>query len=117
MLLLRGIRKPAARTFIRCRNLASVVPPLELRVHNSLTGTKEALPPLPEGQSHWGWYACGPTVYDDAHIGHARTYVCFDMIRRVRAKCKISIVGQQQDFHVQSLLVYLSVVGSPMQQF
>ena len=30
-----------------------------------------------------GWYACGPTVYDDAHIGHARTYICFDIIRRV----------------------------------
>ena len=28
-------------------------------------------------------YACGPTVYSDAHIGHARTYICLDMIRRV----------------------------------
>ena len=29
------------------------------------------------------WYVCGPTVYDVAHIGHARTYVCFDIIHRV----------------------------------
>ena len=29
------------------------------------------------------WYSCGPTVYDDAHLGHARTYVCTDVIRRV----------------------------------
>lgn len=29
------------------------------------------------------WYACGPTVYDDAHIGHARTYVATDIIRRI----------------------------------
>lgn len=29
------------------------------------------------------WYCCGPTVYDVAHIGHARNYVTFDIIRRV----------------------------------
>jgi len=29
------------------------------------------------------WYSCGPTVYDDAHLGHARTYVCIDIIRRI----------------------------------
>jgi len=29
------------------------------------------------------WYACGPTVYDDAHIGHARTYINTDIMRRV----------------------------------
>ena len=29
------------------------------------------------------WYSCGPTVYDAAHIGHARSYVCTDIIRRI----------------------------------
>lgn len=29
------------------------------------------------------WYSCGPTVYDSSHMGHARTYVCTDVIRRV----------------------------------
>ncbi|EME25917.1 Cysteine--tRNA ligase [Galdieria sulphuraria] len=29
------------------------------------------------------WYVCGPTVYDEAHIGHARTFVALDIIRRV----------------------------------
>jgi cysteinyl-tRNA synthetase len=38
------------------------------------------LPPAGEPLS---WYQCGPTVYDDAHLGHARTYVTFDMVRRV----------------------------------
>lgn len=32
------------------------------------------------------WYSCGPTVYDDAHLGHARTYVTFDIIRRLITK-------------------------------
>jgi len=30
-----------------------------------------------------GWYTCGPTVYDSAHVGHARNYVSFDIVRRV----------------------------------
>lgn len=29
------------------------------------------------------WYTCGPTVYDSAHLGHARAYVTFDIIRRI----------------------------------
>jgi hypothetical protein len=29
------------------------------------------------------WYACGPTVYDVAHMGHARNYLSFDIVRRV----------------------------------
>ena len=29
------------------------------------------------------WYSCGPTVYDDSHLGHARTYICTDIIRRI----------------------------------
>jgi cysteinyl-tRNA synthetase len=29
------------------------------------------------------WYTCGPTVYDDSHMGHARTYVSFDILRRI----------------------------------
>ncbi len=29
------------------------------------------------------WYNCGPTVYDASHMGHARTYLSFDILRRV----------------------------------
>ena len=29
------------------------------------------------------WYICGPTVYDSAHLGHARAYVTFDIVRRI----------------------------------
>jgi cysteinyl-tRNA synthetase len=60
----------------------------ELRVHNSLTSS--TVPFLTskdkEGKSKYvGWYTCGPTVYDSAHLGHARCYVTFDIIRRILA--------------------------------
>ncbi len=29
------------------------------------------------------WYICGPTVYDSAHMGHARAYISFDILRRI----------------------------------
>ena len=29
------------------------------------------------------WYICGPTVYSHSHLGHAKTYLCFDTIRKV----------------------------------
>ncbi len=29
------------------------------------------------------WYTCGPTVYDAAHMGHARSYITFDILRRI----------------------------------
>lgn len=32
------------------------------------------------------WYSCGPTVYSNTHLGHARTYVCQDIIRRILEK-------------------------------
>ena len=60
-----------------------------LKVYNSLTSSKEpVVPELMEGSERndkhtLTWYSCGPTVYDDAHLGHARTYVCTDIIRRI----------------------------------
>ncbi|PJF17306.1 putative cysteinyl-tRNA synthetase [Paramicrosporidium saccamoebae] len=53
----------------------------ELVVYNSLTRTKVPFRPA-EGNSV-RWYNCGPTVYDASHIGHARNYVTFDIIRRI----------------------------------
>ena len=29
------------------------------------------------------WYMCGPTVYDHSHLGHARTYIGFDTIKKI----------------------------------
>ena len=51
-----------------------------MRVYNTLTKQKEEFRPLREGEVRM--YVCGPTVYDYTHLGHARTYVAFDVIRR-----------------------------------
>ena len=52
----------------------------DLRVYNTLERAKEPFEPLVEG--HVGIYVCGPTVYSDAHLGHAKSYVSFDVIVR-----------------------------------
>ena len=51
-----------------------------IQIHNSLTGRKEALVPIVPGEVRM--YLCGDTVYDYCHIGHARSKVAFDVVRR-----------------------------------
>lgn len=51
-----------------------------LRVYNSLTRRVEEFRPLRDNRVKM--YVCGPTVYDYAHIGHARTYVSYDFLAR-----------------------------------
>ena len=53
----------------------------DIRVYDTLT--KALVPFRPREGNLVKWYICGPTVYDSAHLGHARAYVTFDMIRRV----------------------------------
>uniref|UniRef100_H3DAG0 Probable cysteine--tRNA ligase, mitochondrial n=2 Tax=Tetraodon nigroviridis TaxID=99883 RepID=H3DAG0_TETNG len=52
-----------------------------LKVFNSLTKQKEPLILAREGVATW--YSCGPTVYDHAHLGHACSYVRFDIVQRI----------------------------------
>ncbi|KAF2402855.1 cysteinyl-tRNA synthetase [Trichodelitschia bisporula] len=55
----------------------------QLKIFNSLTRMKNDFVPLDPQGKKVTWYACGPTVYDDAHLGHARNYVSTDIIRRI----------------------------------
>lgn len=58
---------------------------MNIRLYNTLTSQKEVLAPLNPG--HYRMYVCGPTVYDLAHIGHARCYVIYDVLaRHLRAR-------------------------------
>jgi cysteinyl-tRNA synthetase len=53
---------------------------MTLTVYNSLSRKLEPFQPVAEGRVHM--YVCGPTVYASTHIGHAKTYVSFDVIVR-----------------------------------
>jgi cysteinyl-tRNA synthetase len=52
-----------------------------LRIHNSLTRSLEAVEPVSPGVPIT-FYSCGPTVYDDAHIGNFRSFLNADVLRR-----------------------------------
>ncbi|OGL11581.1 MAG: cysteine--tRNA ligase [Candidatus Rokubacteria bacterium RIFCSPLOWO2_12_FULL_71_22] len=51
-----------------------------MKIYNTLTRTKEEFVPLTPGEVRM--YVCGVTVYDLCHIGHARSAIAFDVIRR-----------------------------------
>jgi cysteinyl-tRNA synthetase len=53
---------------------------MSLVLYNDLTRTKEPFIPVRKG--HVGFYSCGPTVYDYFHIGNARPFIVFDVLRR-----------------------------------
>ena len=56
---------------------------MSLTLYNTLSRKKETFTPLHEG--HVNMYVCGPTVYNDSHLGHGKTYVNFDtMVRYLR---------------------------------
>jgi len=53
----------------------------KLKIYNSLTRTKTEL--IPSKGKLFTWYNCGPTVYSDSHLGHARNYLTQDFMRRI----------------------------------
>lgn len=75
----------------------------EVWIYNSYTRRKELFTPIHEGRV--GMYVCGPTVYGDPHLGHARSAITFDVIFRyfkhlgykVRYVRNITDVGHLED--------------------
>lgn len=63
----------------------------EMRVFNTLTREKERFVPLEEGKVKI--YACGPTVYNFFHLGNARPFIIFDLLRRF-----LEYIGYQVTF-------------------
>jgi cysteinyl-tRNA synthetase len=64
-------------------------PPVTVQIYNSLNARKEPLTPLKPGRV--GMYVCGDTVYDLCHMGHARSKIVFDVVRRYLTHCGLEV--------------------------
>ena len=66
----------------------------QLTIYNTLNRKKELFVPL--HAPHVGMYVCGPTVYGDAHLGHARPAITFDyfsaILHTLAIKCAMSAI-------------------------
>ncbi len=71
---------------------------MALRIYDTLTRKKEPFQPLQPGQVKM--YVCGPTVYAQAHIGHAMSALVFDIIRRYL---------EYRGYHVTHVMNYTDV--------
>src|SRR5436309_12019228 len=60
-----------------------------LRVYNTLTRSLDQFLPIHPGRVNM--FVCGPTVYDSSHIGHAKTYVDYDIIARYLQRIGYSV--------------------------
>ena len=60
-----------------------------LTIYNTLTRRKEQFVPL--HAPHVGMYVCGPTVYGDAHLGHARPAITFDILYRNLVTSRVNL--------------------------
>jgi cysteinyl-tRNA synthetase len=61
-----------------------------VQIYNTKSKQKEQFIPIQEGVVRI--YVCGPTVYDDAHLGHARSSLAFDLLRRVFSQSGFEVI-------------------------
>ncbi len=61
----------------------------KIQIYNTLSRKKE--PFIPIVKNHVGMYVCGPTVYGDPHLGHARPAITFDIVFRYLSKSKYKV--------------------------
>ena len=73
-----NIKSKTTETLINPAQLSQVR--MTLKLFNTLSRKKEIFKPIKKG--FVGMYSCGPTVYDFAHIGNFRAYVCVDILKR-----------------------------------
>ena len=62
---------------------------MNLTLHNTLTGRKEPFTSIHPGRVVM--YCCGVTVYDHCHLGHARSYMVWDVLRRYFQWCGYTV--------------------------
>ena len=78
-----------------------------LKLTNSLTRKKEVFRPI--NLEKISLYACGPTVYDNPHVGNARALVVFDLLFRIL----IELYGEKKVSYVRNITCLLYTSPSP----
>ena len=87
-----------------------------IRIHNSLTGVKEELKPIRPGEIRM--YLCGDTVYDFCHIGHARSKVAFDVVRRYLAHRGYKVIFVRNITDIDDKIIKRAAeLGEPIETF
>ena len=79
-----------------------------MRIYNSATHKKEEFQPIESGKVRM--YVCGPTVYDNIHIGNARTFISFDVIRRWLIASGYEVTFAQNLTDVDDKIIKLSLI-------
>lgn len=74
-----------------------------MKIYNTLTRTKEEFVPIEPGKITM--YACGPTVYDHIHLGNARTFLIFDVVRRYLAHLGYQVTFAQNITDVDDKII------------
>lgn len=84
----------------------------ELTIYNTLTRRKERF--VPRHDRHVQMFVCGPTVYDLSHVGHAKTFVQFDIVARYLRFCGYSVEHVQNITDVDDkIIARANEVGVP----
>ena len=89
-----------------------------LKLRNSFTKEKEEFF-TQSGDQRVYWYMCGPTVYNHSHLGHARAYLSFDILRRVLADYfgyKVSLVMNITDID-DKIIINSQKAGQTLEEF
>jgi cysteinyl-tRNA synthetase len=87
-----------------------------LRIHNSLTGEREPLVPIHPGEVRM--YVCGDTVYDYCHIGHARSKIAFDVVRRYLAWRGLRVIFVRNITDIDDKIIKrANELGEPIERF
>ena len=87
-----------------------------MKIYNTLTRTKQELKPVKKGRVNI--YVCGPTVYDEPHIGHARSAYVFEVVRRclVYRGYKVKLVKNITDIDDKIIGKARLLEGIPLDQ-
>jgi len=62
---------------------------MDFKIYDSVKKDKVEFSPIKDGEV--SIYVCGPTVYDDAHLGHARSALSFDLLKRTLKELGYSV--------------------------